>query len=182
MLGEGKDPNPGAEDESSNTLSALTLIAFTATSAAADTLTAPTGDVLLRISGAIAHENVDGTLSLDLEQLKAMETREFTTSTIWMEDEVTFTGVSLRALREQAGAEGTAINASALNDYKVVMPLSDVESDVPIIATRMNGAPMSVRDKGPYWIVFPYDQDARYQTETIYSYSIWQLNRLNVVD
>ena len=70
----------------------------------------------------------------------------------------------------------------ALNDYKVVMPLSDVESDVPIIATRMNGAPMSVRDKGPYWIVFPYDQDARYQTETIYSYSIWQLNRLNVVD
>ena len=182
MLGEGKDPNPGAEDESSNTLSALTLIAFTATSAAADTLTAPTGDVLLRISGAIAQENVDGTLSLDLEQLKAMETREFTTSTIWMEDEVTFTGVSLRALLDQAGAEGTAINASALNDYKVEIPVSEITDEAPIVAYLMNGEEMSPRGKGPLWVVYPYDADPAYRSEVVFSRSIWQLDRIEVTN
>jgi hypothetical protein len=51
-----------------------------------------------------------------------------------------------------------------------------------MIAFRMNGAPMSVRDKGPLWIVYPYDSDPRFQTEIIYSRSIWQLDRLEVLN
>ena len=131
----------------------------------------------LTVSGSEAQST-----EFSLEDLDALDQAEFTTSTIWTDGPVTFSGVPLKTLLATIQADGTAIEMVALNDYKVVMPLSDVESDVPIIATRMNGAPMSVRYKGPYWIVFPYDQDARYQTETIYSYSIWQLNRLNVVD
>ena len=42
------------------------------------------------------------------------------------------------------------------------------------------GAPMSVRDKGPLWIVYPYDQNTDYQSEVVFSRSIWQLNRITI--
>ena len=45
----------------------------------------------------------------------------------------------------------------------------------PIIAYERNGKEMSVRSKGPLWIVYPYDSNPSYKTEAIYSRSIWQL-------
>ena len=39
---------------------------------------------------------------------------------------------------------------------------------------------MSVREKGPLWIVYPYDSNIAFQTETIYARSIWQLDRISI--
>ncbi len=39
---------------------------------------------------------------------------------------------------------------------------------------------MSVREKGPLWIVYPYSSSPEFQNEVIYSRSIWQLNRITV--
>jgi hypothetical protein len=69
----------------------------------------------------------------------------------------------------------------AVNDYKVDISQSRIEDNAPIIANRMNGAPFSIRDKGPLRVVFPFDQSERYQTEEIYSLSIWQLTQLRVL-
>lgn len=121
-------------------------------------------------------------VEFSLADLDAMAQASFATTTIWTDGEVTFSGVPLKALLAGLDADGAQVEMVALNDYKVVMPLADLEDSAPIIATRMDGETMSVRDKGPYWVVFPYDQDPKYQTETIYAFSIWQLNRLKVVD
>ncbi len=163
-------------------LSALILVGLSYGSAVAETLAAPKGEVLLSISGAITQDNGDGVVSLDLDQLQAMETMEFTTSTIWMEDEVTFTGVSLSALLDLAGAEGTAINAIALNDYKVEIPVDEITEEAPIVAYLMNGEEMSPRGKGPLWVVYPYDADPAYRSEVVFSRSIWQLDRIEVTN
>lgn len=121
-------------------------------------------------------------VTLELGDLDAMPQQSFTTSTIWTDGQVTFSGVPLKALLDSLDTTGSTVEMVALNDYKVSMPIAELEDTAPIIATRMDGKPMSVRDKGPYWVVFPYDEDPKYQTETIYSLSIWQLNRLKVVD
>ena len=121
-------------------------------------------------------------VEFSLQDLDAMDQVTFSTSTIWTDDEVTFSGVPLKALLTELNTDGTSIEMVALNDYKVTMPLAELENDAPIIATRMDGETMSVRDKGPYWVVFPYDQDPKYRAETIYTFSIWQLKHLKVVD
>jgi hypothetical protein len=82
---------------------------------------------------------------------------------------------------DSLGAEGASLSMIAVNDYKVEMPWAVMEQDTPIIANRINGEPFSIRDKGPLWVVFPYDSDPRFQTEEIYSLSIWQLNQIQVV-
>ena len=37
---------------------------------------------------------------------------------------------------------------------------------------------MSRRDKGPLWVIYPYHDNIDYRSETIYSRSIWQLDRI----
>ena len=119
---------------------------------------------------------------LSLETLDAMDQVTFTTTTIWTDGDVEFSGVPLKALLDHVEADGSTVEMVALNDYAVSMPIDALEDTAPIVATRMNGETMSVRDKGPYWVVFPYDSDPKYRTEPIYALSIWQLNRLKVVD
>lgn len=148
----------------------------------AEDLPAPEGPVILTISGAIQNTNTSEGLQFDLKALQSMEPVTFKTSTIWLPDVVEFTGVSLKSVLDQAKAKGTRINAIALNDYKIEIPVETLEQNQPIIAYLMDGAEMSPRDKGPLWIVYPYDSDAKFRTEVIYSRSIWQLDRIDVVE
>lgn len=115
------------------------------------------------------------------DELSALPQVSFTTSTIWTTEPVTFSGPSLATVLEAVGAQDGALSMVAVNDYKVEMPRSLVEEEVPVVANRINGEPFSIRDKGPLWVVFPYDADARFQTEEIYSFSIWQLTQIQVV-
>ena len=46
----------------------------------------------------------------------------------------------------------------------------------------MDGAEMSSRQKGPLWILFPFDDRPEYRTEQAYSWSIWQLARIIVTE
>jgi len=139
------------------------------------------GEVVLTITGQIAHSNADGAAVLDLAMLSAMEPVTFETSTVWTEGVQTFVGVELVDLLALVGAQGAKLRASAINDYAVDIPSSDAVEGGPIVAFMRNGAPMSVREKGPLWIVYPYDAVPEYQSELIYSRSIWQLDRIEVL-
>ena len=141
----------------------------------------PSNEVVLTVTGEIAHTNADNTAVFDMDMLMKMETVTINTSTIWTEGVQVFEGVSLHDLFEALGvAEGTML-AIAINDYKVEIPVSDASVDGPIIAYKLNGEMMSVRDKGPLWVVYPYDSNPAYRSEVIYSRSIWQLDRLEFV-
>lgn len=160
------------------TVFVATLIAGFATFVSAEQLPEPSGPVLLTISGAMENETSQGVVEFDMDTLASMETVEFTTSTIWLEENATFTGVALRDLLEFAGSTGSTISAVALNDYKIDIPVVEIEDDAPIVAYLLNGEAMTPRGKGPLWIVYPYDESDTYRSEVIYSRSIWQLNRI----
>lgn len=163
-------------------LHSLTLTIFAAFPLLADTLDAPQGDVLLTVSGNIAIANKDDTAQLDLALLKSLETTTIETATIWTDGTQVFEGVSLAVLVEALRLQGDTLRATAINDYAVDIPMSDAVQDGPIVAFSLNGSKMSVRDKGPLWIVYPYDANADYRSEVIYSRSIWQLNRIEAID
>lgn len=147
----------------------------------ADTLPAPTGPVLLTISGAIQHHNAKDQAQFDLDMLRALEARDVTTTTIWTEGELQFTGVSLDVLLDHVGAEGSMIEARAINDYAVEIPVTDATPEGALLAYEIDGTPMSRREKGPLWIVYPYDASADYRSEVIYSRSIWQVDRMEIL-
>lgn len=158
----------------------ISLFVFAGFSPAlADSLPSPTGTVILTVTGAIGKTNADGAAEFDLEMLRAIDESEIETVTIWTPDDHRFTGVRLRKLIEYLGARGEGIRATAINDYSVLIPLTDATEDGPIIAHSMDGKEMSRREKGPLWIIYPYSSSSRYRSEVIYSRSIWQLDRMN---
>jgi len=163
-------------------LPVLAFAVIVALPVSAKDLSVPEGDVILTVSGPLETTNVNGTAQFDLEMLEALDATTFETSTIWTEGEHSFLGVSLAVLADWLGLEGDRLRATAINDYAIEIPLTDAVEGGPIVAYRMDGDIMSVRDKGPLWIIYPYDSNADYRTEVVYSRSIWQLDRIKVVE
>ena len=133
---------------------------------------------LLRVSGDIA-ANAPATFS-DAD-LSALPLNEFQTGTIWTDSVQTFAGPTLQALLDAVEAGPGDLELVAANNYKVLLPRDEIEETVPIIANRINGDAFGIRDKGPLWVVFPFDSDPRYQNEEVYAFSIWQLTEIRVL-
>ncbi|WP_240336701.1 molybdopterin-dependent oxidoreductase [Tropicibacter sp. Alg240-R139] len=143
-------------------------------------LDAVTGTPILTVTGDVQNTNADGVAEFDFDMLGTLDAVTFETSTIWTDGLQTFTGIELDDLLTLVGAEGETLKAFAVNDYAIEIPVSDAVDGGPIVAFLHNGEPMSLRNKGPLWIVYPYDSKSDYQSELIYSRSIWQLNRIEV--
>jgi len=122
----------------------------------------------------------DGAADFTRAELAALRQVTFETGTIWTEEPRSFTGPPLSVVLEAAGAEDGEIRLVALNDYAISIPMSEIGADYPIVAHEIDGAPFPVRQKGPLWVVYPYDQDPAYQSEVIYGRSIWQLREITV--
>lgn len=150
--------------------------------AAAGELPRPAGAVVLTVTGGIARTNAPGQAEFDLDMLRSLGLRTVTTDTIWTDGPSTFEGVAMRHLLQAVGAEGSMLTLVAVNDYSVSFPLSDLAEDAPLLAFARDGAPMSLRDKGPIWAIYPYDEKPEYRTELIYARSVWQLVRISVHD
>lgn len=146
----------------------------------AEALAPATGDVLLTVSGAITRSNSGDAAAFDLTLLEALPQITLVTETIWTTGAQTFDGVRLKDVLDAAGVDAGTIKAFAINDYAVEIPFEDVLDGSAVIAYRRNGAPMSVREKGPLWVIYPFDEDARFRSEVYYSRSIWQLDRISV--
>lgn len=49
-----------------------------------------------------------------------------------------------------------------------------------IVSTRQNGEPMSIRQRGPYWIMLPLSERPELDSEDFHRYMVWQLNRIEL--
>lgn len=154
-------------------------LCFAATWAVAAGLNAPTGAVLLTVSGEISAHNGQGEARFDRDMLQGLDWREVRTFTSFTEGEQVFAGPTLASLLAAVGAKGTTIHATAINDYSVPIPVEHALAHNVILAMDRDGKPMRVRDKGPIWVVYPLSEsDAAKQTFD--EEMIWQLDRLSV--
>ena len=153
------------------------LIAFPAQ---AEVLTAPTGHIILTVAGNISVINAQNEAQFDVALLESLGNATLATSTPWTDGTVKFEGVWAQDLLETVGATGDKVIAVALNDYKVEIPLIDLTSQNVLLALKMNGEYMRVRDKGPIWIVYPQSRNGDLQDMATRVKMVWQLNRLEV--
>lgn len=140
----------------------------------------PKGKVVLSITGQVSQTNAAGRVDFDMAALDALPQHSFTTSTPWFKVPRKFSGPLLRDVLAAAGAQGSTLRAVALNDYKVEIPADDARRYKVLMATRLDDKPMPVREKGPLFIIYPYDDSADLRSERYYSRSAWQLRRLEV--
>jgi hypothetical protein len=136
--------------------------------------------VVLSITGRINKRNAGERMDIDMATLAALPQQSFTTATPWFDKPVKFTGPLLRDVLALADAQGTQLTAVALNDYKIDLPLEDAKRWNVIMARLLDDKPMSTREKGPLFIVYPFQESAELRSERYYSRSAWQLRTLIV--
>ena len=138
------------------------------------------GKVLLTISGRLDRANAAGRADFDLAMLDALPQHSYVTGTPWFKQPRKFSGPLLRDLLAAVGGRGETLVAVALNDYKVEIPIDDVRRYPVMLATRLDDEPMRVRDKGPLFIIYPFDANADLRSERYYSRAAWQLRHLEL--
>ncbi len=155
-------------------LGALTL------SSAALALDAPKERPILVISGKITTKNAGEVARFDMKMIEALPQHSFTTSTPWFDRPVKFTGPLLADVLAAVKASGSNVSAVAINDYRITIPAADAAKFQVIVARLIDDKPIPVREKGPLFVIYPFDSDARLRTSIYYERSIWQLKALDI--
>lgn len=146
----------------------------------AGALEPPAGAVVLTISGPLKSPNRDAAAAFDMAMLASLPQHSFTTRTPWHVGPHKFTGPLLRDVLAAAGAQGKTVEARAINDYKVQIPLADAQRHPVLLARLMDDRPMALRDKGPLFIIYPFDTDLQLRSSIYYSRSAWQVKTLAI--
>lgn len=147
---------------------------------ASEDLPRPTGPVVLTVDGNISRSNGEGIAQFDLAMLDALAQRTTITETPWYDGAQSFSGVVVSALLEAVGAEGATITVRALNDYSADIPADDFKANPVILATRLNGEVLSVREKGPLFVIYPFELDPSLYNEVYFGRSVWQVTAMSV--
>ena len=148
--------------------------------AAAEGLPPPKGRVVLTVSGNISQANQGKVAAFDMAMLEALPQHSFTTRTPWYDRPVKFTGPLLSDILAATKAQGRQINASAINDYTIHIPVADAQMHGIIVARLLDDQPMAVRDKGPLFVIYPFDSKSELRSSVYYERSIWQLKRMSI--
>ena len=81
---------------------------------------------------------------------------------------------------DACGAQGSNVRTITLNDYRIDLPYQDALRFEMIVARLFDDKPMAVRDKGPLFIIYPFDANPELRSTVYYGRSAWQLKMLEV--
>jgi hypothetical protein len=119
---------------------------------------APTGPVLLTLTGKIGQRNVDrSALHFDAATLDELGVVKAKVYEPWVKQELEFQGVWMNDLIEAAKPTGGAqsIHITALDNYQVDLSMADIRAGGILAATkRGDGTPIPIEEGGPVRVVF----------------------------
>jgi hypothetical protein len=74
----------------------------------------------------------------------------------------------------------TSVHLVAANDYAIDIPLSDLMQYDVILAMQADGQRLTIRDKGPIWLMYPLDDHTELQDPEYNNRLIWQLTTIEL--
>ncbi|MBO9432455.1 molybdopterin-dependent oxidoreductase [Sulfitobacter sp. R18_1] len=119
--------------------------------------------------------------SFTLEELLAMPQAVVVTSNDYVDRSAKFQGPLLRTILNMFGIDREEdLNMIALNDFTSTVPASDAFDYDVVLAVLRDGEPMTVRNKGPIWVIYPMDDNPELHNDTYNDRLVWQLKEISV--
>lgn len=179
-------PSTGPDDPTRRGLLQLAAVMAVwggAAVAAPATLPQPSGPVVLDITGHGVQGQAGRAATFDLAMLGGLPAHTIETRTPWSESVRRYTGPLLRDVLVAAGLKdhgGRVLRATALNDYRAEIPASDPWRWDVVLAHLLDGRAIPVRDKGPLFVMYPFDRHPDIANPTYFARCIWQLRSIEV--
>ncbi|WP_339949133.1 molybdopterin-dependent oxidoreductase [uncultured Albimonas sp.] len=132
-------------------------------------------DLAVRVNG----QGAEQATSISLADLAAMPQTQVRAVTPWTEGVVVFEGVPFADLAARVGVSEGPVALTALNAYQITLDAAQVIASGGVLALKMDGKTMSVRDKGPIWLVFPSEARPELAATDNTHMWIWQVNAID---
>lgn len=139
--------------------------------------------IVLSVSGLVdaGPAEAAGGHQFTLAALEALGVVPLRTETPWTRGLQSFSGVPLERLMQAVGARGQVLRCIAINRYHVTVPREHGLRHGAVLATRLDGQPMRIRDRGPVWLIYPWTDRPDLQRAEFHERSIWQLRSIEVI-
>lgn len=138
-----------------------------------------TGQPLLRIS-TNQLQQCKGDISLSEKALLSLPQQSFKTKHSWSENAEIFSGPLLKDVLNLACQNTSQLMLRAINDYTVKMDFNEIRQYKPIVALSVNHQRLSIRNKGPLWIMMPIDE-FQDPPSNLNEKMIWQLSDISIL-
>lgn len=161
----------------------LSLVCFFCTSPVqAQGLDTPSGPVILSVTGNIQHKNSPEAALFDVSMLQKLPWKTIKTKTRWHDGVHEFSGPTGASFLKAIGVtdKDADLNVIALNDYTATVPARDFMETGLILAMKQDGKFMSIREKGPLFIIYPFDDNPDLENDAYYTRSVWQIKSIQV--
>ncbi|MGF1696252.1 hypothetical protein L4C54_11325 [Vibrio lamellibrachiae] len=146
----------------------------------AATLPNPSGEVILSVSGNIEHSNSEIGVEFDEGMIEQLDTSIIKTKNHVVKEVAIYKGPTLYDVLELAGSKGDEVKVIAWDDYVVTIPISTIKKYGVLLATHEDGKRMTLDDKGPFFVVFPFTEYSEIRNDLYYNLSVWQVKALVV--
>lgn len=146
---------------------AAALLTFAVSTAAADVLFK-----LIKLDGSsvdVTYQDMDKAGRIDLK-----------TKLVSLEGEHVANGPLMRDLLTYFGATGQSVDMAALDGARIEIPVSDFHTYDAILATDVNGKRLSVRERGPAWLVYPLTDNPELDNPVYEMRSLWQVKTITM--
>ena len=141
-------------------------------------VTLPTAGLAQTVLNVLTPEK---SAAFSLEELLAMPQTTVVTKNDYVDAATRFQGPLLSSILELLEIDRSeTLKMVALNDFASEVPASDAYDFTVILAVLRDGERMSVRDKGPIWVIYPMDDNPELQDEAYNGRLVWQLKEISV--
>jgi hypothetical protein len=121
--------------------------------------------------------------SFSRSELLEVDKYEINTENPYVDEVTAFSGPRVEKLLRHIGVnieEVRELNLRALNDYNVDIPVEDIINYPVIVSVLSGGGVMTVREKGPFWLIYPMSDNPELQQPIYNDRLIWQLSEIQV--
>jgi len=116
------------------------------------------------------------------QQLMQLPQHEIKTNLPWTEDSHTYSGPRLEDVLTSLEAKGEWLTLRALDYYSVSVNINKIKKFNPILALKKDDKLLTVRSKGPIWLILPVDSYPELNAALYNDYMVWHLVKIDVED
>lgn len=97
------------------------------------------------------------------------------------EDVATVRGVLFSKLLEHYDVDAERLLVTGLDGYSAEIPVEELQDYPVLIAIEVNGERLSVRSKGPSWVIYPFTDHPEIHDQLREARSVWQIADISVL-
>ncbi|WP_022942330.1 molybdopterin-binding oxidoreductase [Psychromonas hadalis] len=117
-----------------------------------------------------------------LKQLQKLPQHEIKITIPWTDEEHIYKGPYLEDVFSSAGIEGRWLTLYALDHYQVSFNYQRIKKYNPILGLQIDGELLTIRSKGPIWLILPVNEYKELEAAVYNDYMVWQLIKINSED